>query len=92
LGRSGQPRQALAQYVQVQGELQKFPENLPGLEPENCQLRLGINLMEKIAEVTAETSRGPRNKTGRPSPGIAAPGAAASNHARRFGVRSSARA
>jgi len=78
LGSSGQPRQALAQYVQVQGELQKFQRIYPDLEPENCHFRLNY-LMEKIAEVTAKLPV--IRKNGTPSPALPAPGAAASTSA-----------
>jgi len=53
LDSSGQPRQALAQYVQVQGELQKFQNIYPDWSPRIVNFRLNY-LAEKIAEVTAK--------------------------------------
>ena len=53
LDSSGQPRQALAQYVQVQGELQKFQKVYPDWNPKIVNFRLNY-LAEKIAEVTAK--------------------------------------
>ena len=50
---SGQPRQALAQYVQVQGELQKFQKTYPDWNPRIVSFRLNY-LGEKIAELTAK--------------------------------------
>ena len=78
LGSSGQPRQALAQYVQVQGELQKFQKIYPDWNPRIVNFRLNY-LMEKIAEVTAKLPVIPQNGT--PSPALPAPGAAASTTA-----------
>ena len=78
LGSSGQPRQALAQYVQVQGELQKFQRIYPDWNPRIVNFRLNY-LMEKIAEVTAKLPVVPQNGT--PSPALPAPGAAASTTA-----------
>ena len=53
LDNSGQPRPALAQYVQVQGELQKFQKNYPDWSPRIVNFRLKY-LAEKITEVTAK--------------------------------------
>ena len=53
LDSSGQPRQALAQYVQVQGELQKFQKIYPDWNPRIVSFRLNY-LAEKIAELTAK--------------------------------------
>jgi tetratricopeptide (TPR) repeat protein len=78
LDSSGQPRQALAQYVQVQGELQKFQRIYPDWNPRIVNFRLNY-LMEKIAEVTAKLPVIPQNGT--PSPALPAPGAAASTTA-----------
>ena len=78
LDSSGQPRQALAQYVQVQGELQKFQRIYPDWNPRIVNFRLNY-LMEKIAEVTAKLPVIPQNGT--PSPALPAPGAAASTSA-----------
>jgi len=78
LGSSGQPRQALAQYVQVQGELQKFQRIYPDWNPRIVNFRLNY-LMEKIAEVTAKLPVIPQNGT--PSPALPPPGAAASTSA-----------
>ena len=72
---SGQPRQALAQYVQVQGELQKFQKIYPDWNPRIVSFRLNY-LAEKIAEVTAKLPVVP--PSGTPSPAPPAPGAALS--------------
>ena len=78
LDRSGQPRQALAQYVQVQGELQKFQNIYPDWSPRIVNFRLNY-LAEKIAEVTAKLPVIPQNGT--PSPALPPPGAASSTSA-----------
>jgi tetratricopeptide (TPR) repeat protein len=78
LDSSGQPRQALAQYVQVQGELRKFQNIYPDWNPRIVNFRLNY-LMEKIAEVTAKLPVIPQNGT--PSPALPPPGAAASTAA-----------
>jgi Flp pilus assembly protein TadD len=70
---SGQPRQALAQYVQVQGELQKFQNIYPDWNPRIVSFRLNY-LAEKIAEVTAKLPVVPQSGT--PPPAPPAPGAA----------------
>jgi len=48
----GQSRQALAQYVQVQGELQKFKNIYPDWNPRIVNFRLIISRI-KSPEVTA---------------------------------------
>jgi hypothetical protein len=73
LDSSGQPRQALAQYVQVQGELQKFQKIYPDWNPRIVSFRLNY-LAEKIAEVTAKLPVAP--PSGAPPPASPAPGAA----------------
>jgi tetratricopeptide (TPR) repeat protein len=78
LDSSGQPRQALAQYVQVRGELQKFQKIYPDWSPRIVGFRLKY-LAEKIAEVTAKLPVSPQNGT--PSPAPPPPGAAASTSA-----------
>jgi Flp pilus assembly protein TadD len=78
LDSSGQPRQALAQYVQVQGELQKFQKIYPDWSPRIVSFRLKY-LAEKIAEVTAKLPLIPQSGT--PSPAPPPPGAAASTSA-----------
>ncbi|MFZ0825888.1 MAG: hypothetical protein WAO02_00555, partial [Verrucomicrobiia bacterium] len=50
---SGQPRQALAQYLDVQAELQKFGKIYPDWNPRIVNFRLNY-LAEKIAEVTVK--------------------------------------
>jgi tetratricopeptide (TPR) repeat protein len=78
LDRSGQPRQALAQYVQVQGELQKFQRIYPDWSPRIVNFRLNY-LAEKIAEVTAKLPVIPQSGT--PPPAPPPPGAASSTSA-----------
>ena len=75
---SGQPRQALAQYVQVQGELQKFQRIYPDWSPRIVSFRLKY-LAEKIAEVTAKLPEIPQSGT--PPPAPPPPGAASSTSA-----------
>ncbi|MGO8836408.1 MAG: tetratricopeptide repeat protein [Limisphaerales bacterium] len=48
---AGQPRQALAQYLQVQADLQRFDKNYPDWNPRIVSFRLKY-LADKIAEVT----------------------------------------
>jgi Flp pilus assembly protein TadD len=79
LDSSGQPRQALAQYVQVQGELQKFQNLYPDWSPRIVNFRLKY-LAEKIAEVTAKLPVTPQSGTPPPAP-PAPPGAALSTSA-----------
>jgi Flp pilus assembly protein TadD len=74
LDSAGQSRQALAQYVQVQGELQKFKNIYPDWNPRIVNFRLNY-LADKIAEVTAKLPVTPQNGTPPPAP---PPGAAAS--------------
>jgi tetratricopeptide (TPR) repeat protein len=50
---SGQPREALAQYLEVQGELQKFQKIFPDWNPKIVNFRLNY-LAEKIAGATAQ--------------------------------------
>jgi tetratricopeptide (TPR) repeat protein len=76
LDSSGQARQALAQYVQVQGELQKFQKIYPDWSPRIVNFRLKY-LAEKITEVTAKLPVTPPGGTPSPAP----PGAAASTAA-----------
>jgi Flp pilus assembly protein TadD len=73
LDSSGQPRQALAQYIQVQGELEKFQKIYPDWNPRIVSFRLNY-LAEKIAEVTAKLPVIPQSGT--PPPAPPAPGAA----------------
>jgi Flp pilus assembly protein TadD len=75
LDSSGQPRQALAQYLQVQGELQRFQKIYPDWNPRIVSFRLNY-LVEKIAEVTAKLPVVPQSGT--PPPAPPAPGAAPS--------------
>jgi tetratricopeptide (TPR) repeat protein len=78
LDSSGQPRQALAQYVQVQGELQKFQKIYPDWNPRIVSFRLNY-LAGKIAEVTAKLPVIPQSGT--PPPAPPPPGAASSTAA-----------
>jgi Tfp pilus assembly protein PilF len=78
LDSSSQPRQALAQYVQVQGELQKFQKIFPDWNPRIVRFRLNY-LMEKIAEETAKLPVVPQSGTPPPAPPV--PGAAPSTSA-----------
>ena len=78
LDSSGQPRQALAQYVQMQGELQKFQKIYPDWNPRIVSFRLKY-LAEKIAEVTAKLPVIPQSGT--PPPAPPPPGAASSTSA-----------
>src|SRR5208283_1440592 len=48
---AGQPRQALAQYLQVQADLQRFDKNYPDWNPRIVSFRLKY-LADKIVEVT----------------------------------------
>ncbi len=73
LDSSGQPRQALAQYIQVQGELQKFQKIYPDWSPRIVSFRMNY-LAEKIAEETAKLPVVPQS--GAPPPAPLAPGAA----------------
>jgi cytochrome c-type biogenesis protein CcmH/NrfG len=75
---SGQSQQALVQYIQVQGELQKFQENYPDWNPRIVSFRLNY-LAEKIAKVTAKLSMVPQGGT--PPPAPPAPGTAPSTTA-----------
>jgi len=78
LDSSGQPRQALAQYVQMQGELQKFQKIYPDWNPRIVSFRLNY-LAGKIAEVTAKLPVIPQSGT--PPPAPPPPGAASSTSA-----------
>jgi len=73
LDRSGQSRQALTQYLQVQDELQKFQTLYPDWSPRIVNFRLKY-VAERIAEVTAKL---PAPAPGAPPPAPPAPGAAA---------------
>ena len=87
LDSSGQPRQALDQYVQVQGELQKFQKIYPDWNPRIVNFRLNY-LAEKIAEVTAKlpvTPPGGTPAAAPPAPG-AAPSTAAADLEAQFGA------
>jgi tetratricopeptide (TPR) repeat protein len=55
LAGSGQSRQALDQYIEVQGELQKFQKIYPDWNPKIVNFRLKY-LAEKIQEFPAQTS------------------------------------
>jgi len=74
---SGQPRQALDQYVQVQAELQQFARIYPDWNPRIVNFRLNY-LAEKIAEVTQKlpvTNLVPETAVAPAAPGVAtAPG------------------
>jgi len=50
---TGQPREALNQYVEAQGELQRFQRMFPNWHTDIVSYRLGY-LAQKIAEVTKE--------------------------------------
>ena len=78
LDSSGQPRQALAQYIQVQDELQKFQKVYPDWSPRIVNFRLKY-LAEKIAELTAKLPVIPQSGT--PPPAPPPPGAASSTSA-----------
>ncbi len=78
LDSSGQPRQALAQYVQVRSELQKFQNIYPDWNPRIVSFRLKY-LAEKIDEVTAKLPVIPQSGT--PPPAPPPPGAAPSTAA-----------
>jgi tetratricopeptide (TPR) repeat protein len=78
LNSSSQPRQALAQYLQAQDELQKFQKVFPDWNPKIVNFRLNY-LAAKIAEVTAQLPAAPPGGTPAPAaPAPAAPGAAPS--------------
>ena len=79
LDSSGQPRQALAQYVQVQGELEKFQKIYPDWSPRIVSFRLNY-LAEKIAEVTAKLPVVPQSGTPPPAPPAARRGSAVRIH------------
>jgi tetratricopeptide (TPR) repeat protein len=53
LENSGEPRQALAQYVETQAELQRFQKIFPDWHPNIIAFRLNY-LADKIAEISAE--------------------------------------
>ncbi len=77
LDSSGQSRQALAQYVQVRGELEKFRNLYPDWNPRIVNFRLNY-LADKITEVTAKLPVTPQNAT---PPTAPPPGASASTSA-----------
>jgi Flp pilus assembly protein TadD len=54
LASSGQPRQALDAYIEVQGELQKFKNIFPDWNPKIVSFRLNY-LADKIQEIPAQT-------------------------------------
>jgi len=70
LDSSGQSRQALAQYVQVQGELQQFQQIYPDWNTRIVGFRLKY-LAEKIVEVTAKLPVTP--PVGTPPPAMPPP-------------------
>ena len=77
LDSSGQLRQALAQYVQLQGELQQFQKIYPDWNPRIVNFRMHY-LGEKITELTVKlpvTNPPPETVPAPPVPGVA-PGAA----------------
>jgi tetratricopeptide (TPR) repeat protein len=53
LAQNGQPQQALAQYAEAQGDLQKFQKLFPDWNPNIVNFRLNY-LAEKIAGLTAQ--------------------------------------
>jgi tetratricopeptide (TPR) repeat protein len=70
---SGQPRQALAQYLQVQADLQRFGKIYPDWNPRIVNFRLKY-LAEKIAEVTQKlpvTNLPPETVSAPSAPGAA---------------------
>ena len=82
-----QTQEALAQYVQIQGELQKFQKIYPDWNPKIVNFRLRY-LSEKIADATAKlpvTNQPPAMAAAPSSPG-AAPAAAASDLAVQLGA------
>jgi Tfp pilus assembly protein PilF len=74
LDSSGQPRQALAQYLQVRGELQKFQNVYPDWNPRIINFRLNY-IAEKITEETAKIPAATPDSA--PPPATPAPVAAA---------------
>jgi tetratricopeptide (TPR) repeat protein len=60
LAASGQPRRALDQYVEVQGELQKFQKIFPDWNPTIVKFRLKY-LAGKITDLTAQVPATPTN-------------------------------
>ena len=70
---SGQPRQALAQYLQVQADLQRFGKIYPDWNPRIVNFRLKY-LAEKIVEVTQKlpvTNLAPETVAAPSAPGAA---------------------
>jgi Flp pilus assembly protein TadD len=77
LENSGEPRRALAQYVETQAELQKFQKIFPDWHPNIIAFRLDY-LAEKIAEISAKVpAANPPPATAATTPGTVAPPAAA---------------
>jgi tetratricopeptide (TPR) repeat protein len=68
LAGSGAPQQALAEYIEAQGELQKFKNVFPDWNPKIVSFRLKY-LAGKIAEVTAQL----------PVPAVTAPASSAAS-------------
>ncbi|MGH7953023.1 MAG: hypothetical protein ACREFE_14060, partial [Limisphaerales bacterium] len=68
LGNSGQPRQALSEFVEAQNQLQSFQKANPDWNPKIVNFRLNY-LAEKIAEMTAKSPAVSQNEI---SPKIAA--------------------
>jgi len=83
---SDQTRQALAQYVELQGELGKFQKIYPDWNPRIINFRLNY-LAEKIAEITSRlpVTNPPPPMAGAPAPSPAA-SAAASDLAMQLGA------
>jgi Tfp pilus assembly protein PilF len=78
LNNTGQPRQALDHYRQVQSDLKKFQNIFPDWNPQIVNFRLNY-LSEKIAEVSAKlpaTNAPPVAETNAPPTGAVAPAAA----------------
>jgi tetratricopeptide (TPR) repeat protein len=76
LENSGEPRQALAQYVETQAELEKFQKIFPDWHPNIIDFRLNY-LAEKIAELSAKVPvTNPPPATVATPPGMVAPIAA----------------
>jgi tetratricopeptide (TPR) repeat protein len=77
LENSGEPRQALAQYVETQAELEKFEKIFPDWHPNIIAFRLNY-LAEKIAELSAKVQvTNSLPATAAPPSGTVAPIAAA---------------
>ena len=75
LAGAGQPQQALNQYVEVQGELQKFQKIFPDWNPPIVKFRLKY-LAGKIADLTAQV---PAVAPTNPPPNLPPPASVATN-------------